>query len=379
MPVSDPFRSRGLRVALVGAQSVDAAGRRAWAELADRAAEPNPFLRPEFVLAAVRSREPQIALAVVRESGRWLACLPVRRAPRWGLLPLPCLGPWLVDYAYLGTPLVDRDAVPAGVDALLELVARERVAAALVLHPLDPAGPVGAALLAGARDRGAEPVVHAEFERAELRRRPEQTYLEEAVSSASRKKLRKAARTLAGELGAPLEVVDRTAEPEAAGTFLELERAGWKGEAGTALASDPADAAFFRAACAGLSAAGRMEIVSLEGGGRVAAMQCNLLDPPDLYAFKVAFDPELARFSPGAVLEVEAIERFHSAVAIERADSCSAPDSELMNRLWPDRRRLQTVLLPTGAPHARLVGPAVRAEAAARRVHGRLRRSRAAA
>lgn len=375
MPVNDRTRPRGLSVGLVDARSVDAAGRRAWTELADRAAEPNPFLRPEVVLAAAGARAPTVLLAVVREHERWLACLPVSRAARWGRIPLPVLGPWLADYAYLATPLVDRDSVARGVDGLLELLVRERRAAAVVLDPVDPSGPVGAALLAGAHARGAVPVVTADFERAELRRRPEPTYLQEAMGASSRKKLRKAARTLADDLGGPLEVVERAGEPAAVDAFLALERAGWKGEAGTALASDPADGAFFRGACAALAAAGRLQLLSLEAGGRTAAMQCNFLDAPDLYAFKVAYDPALARHSPGAVLEVEAVDRFHAATELLRADSCAAPDSPLINRMWPDRRRLQTVLLPTSAPYARLLEPLLGAERVARRAHRRLRRA----
>jgi len=357
---------------------VDAAGRRRWSALADRAAEPNPFLRPEFVLPAARTRPDAVELAVIREGARWLAFLPFRRAGRWGRVPVPCLAPWLEEYAYLGTPLVDGDRVEPSVGELLALLGQDRTAAALVLHPIDPEGPVGRALVAAAERAGRPSLVYRDFERAELRRRPAPTYLEEAMGASSRKKLRKAARTLAEELGAPPVVVDRSGDPAAADRFLELERAGWKGEAGTALSSRAGDAEFFRATCAELAASGRLELLCLEAAGRTVAMQCNLLDPPFLYAFKVAYDPAFARHSPGAVLEVEALARFHAAAGIERADSCAAPDSALINRMWPDRRHLQTLLVPTGSPRARLLGPIVRAEATARRVHRRVRAARRA-
>lgn len=98
-------------------------------------------------------------------------------------------------------------------------------------------------------------------------------------------------------------------------------------------------------------------------------MQCNLIDGPFLYAFKVAYDAAFARFSPGALLEVEAIEHFHRALQdVELLDSCADPDNELINRIWPDRRRLQTLVIPTGAQRARLIRPTMGVEVAVRRV-----------
>lgn len=344
----------------------------AWRELADGAAEPNVFLRPEFVLPGVPARAWSVQLLVVRDGdGRWLACLPVRRAARWRGVAMPSLVPWLPEYAYLATPLLRREVIREAADGLVALVARERRAGALVLDPFDASGPVGAALDAAIRRRGLTPVALASFERATLRRRAEGGYLEETLGRGSRKKLRSSKRALGRELGGEPEAVDRSADPGAVDRFLAMERAGWKGRSGTALASSPADARFFRRMCADMAAEAHLQILSLEVAGRSVAMQCNLRDGGVLFAFKVAFDPAFARFSPGALLEVEAIDVFHADPGLVVVDSCAAPDSPLVNRMWPDRRRLQTLLVPTGAPHARLLGAAVRGEAVTRLVRRR--------
>ncbi len=351
----------------------------AWGALADRAAEPNPFLRPEFVLAGLEGRARDTELLVVRDGARWLACAAFRRAKRWGPIPLPVLAPWLPEYAYLATPLVDRDAVAAGTAALVGALTGERRAAALVLDPVDATGPVGAGLIAAVQARGLAPVEAARFERAALRRRPGNTYLDEAVSTGGRKKLRSRARKLRAELGPDAGVVDRSGDTSAPAEFLALERAGWKGDEGTALASTPGDAVFFTHMCAGMADAGRLQVLELAGGGTTAAMQCNLVDGDVMFAFKVAHAPALAALSPGAALELAAIDVFHDQMSATLADSCAAPDSTLINRLWPDRRPLMTLVLPTGARHARLVGPALRAERRARGAHRGLRRGSAAA
>ncbi len=342
---------------------------RAWRALADRALEPNPYLRPEFVLSSAEASGDDAALVTVRDEERWLGLLPVGLAKRWRRTPLPCLAPWLPEYAYSGTPLIDRDAREPALSALLDLLAAERRAAALVLHPFDPTGPIGAGLLLHMGERAIAPFVYADFERAAIRRRPESTYLAESVSAAGRKKLRSRKRALGRELGAETVLVDRSHEPAAWDAFLELEHAGWKGEHGSSLASDERDAAFFRGMCAGMAAAGHLQILGLEAAGRTVAMQCNLIDGPSVYAFKVAYDAAFARFSPGVLLEVEAIEHFHRALQdVELLDSCADPDNELINRIWPDRRRLQTLVIPTGAQRARLIRPTMGVEVAVRRV-----------
>jgi hypothetical protein len=112
-------------------------------------------------------------------------------------------------------------------------------------------------------------------------------------------------------------------------------------------------------------------------------MQCNLVDGGVVFGFKVAYDEALARFSPGALLEVDAFRVFHESPSLKSADSCASPDSELVNRIWPDRRRLQTLIVPTQARRAALIGPNIAAEAAGRKVvrvaRARLRARRAQA
>ena len=73
----------GLSAVRLDAGSLDAADRAAWSDLADRAVEPNPFFRPEFVLPSVRHHDVPVELIVVRDEtrSRWVACLPVRRKP----------------------------------------------------------------------------------------------------------------------------------------------------------------------------------------------------------------------------------------------------------------------------------------------------------
>jgi CelD/BcsL family acetyltransferase involved in cellulose biosynthesis len=292
---------------------------------------------------------------------------------------MPCLAPWMPDVTYLSTPLVDRDHVEAAARGLAGYLEVERRAAALVLDPVDPDGEVGRALGDAFLLAGREPIRYAEWERGALRRRPEPTYVEEAMSAKGRKELRRLRRALGRDLNTEAELVDRSSDPSACDEFLRIEAAGWKGAEGTALASTAKHEAFFRSMCASAAAAGRLQMLSLECAGRTVAMQCNLIDGGTLFGFKVAYDAEFARYSPGSLLEVDAIGFFHESEDLAVADSCAAGDSEMINRIWPDRRRMQTLIVPTASRRARLIEPNLAAEAFARRVAhaSRARRERA--
>jgi CelD/BcsL family acetyltransferase involved in cellulose biosynthesis len=369
------------RVRAVALADVGPDGMAAWTRLADRAAEPNPFFRPELVQAAARTHGREPVLLVATCGDEWALCLPVARAARWRRVMVPALVPWMPIVSFLSVPLADPARLDEAAWALASFLAAERRDAALVLDPIDPDAPVGRALGRAFARIGTEPIEYARWQRAALRRRPQPTYLEEAMSGKRRKELRRLHRALGRELGGEPVTLDRSGDPHAWDEFLALERDGWKGQVGTAMASTPEGAAFFRAMCQTAAHEGRLQLLALEVAGRTAAMQCNLVDGGVVFGFKVAYDESLARFSPGALLEVDAFRVFHETPSLTSADSCASPDSELVNRIWPDRRRLQTLIVPTRSRRAALIGPNIAAEAAGRKVvrvaRARLRARRA--
>ena len=353
---------RGLRL---DPRAVDAAGLAAWDQLADGAAERNPFYRPEFLLANVIERNLAVELLVVADGERWVACLPVRRQPATLRFPLPSLAAMTDKYSFSGTPLLDRHSIAAAADGLLDLVRAERTAAVLLIGVFESAGPVGRALHAAAVRKRLRLTQITRFERAGWRRTSERHFPGPAFDRSDRKELARRARLLAVELGGELRVVDRTLDPAAWEQFLAMENDGWKANLGTALGSTDHDAAFFHRMCAGMAAVGCLELVGLEVAGRTVAMECHLIDGPAIWSFKIAHDPGYRRFSPGTQLKYRVIAGLEDR-SIEFADSCAVPDNAHMNRLWPDRRTMETVILPTGAPAARLVRPVLWARDAAR-------------
>jgi len=299
----------------------------------------------------------EVGLLTVARSDGLEACLTVHAARRWHGLPVRATRSWVHDQCLLGTPLAAGERSEGALTDLL-LGLRESDASVFAeLDWIDRLGPVGGELDAALPSSGW---AFGAFSRAALERRPEPTYTEGRIKGKHRRSLRRLGRELAEHLGGELSVVDRAGEDRAVDQFIELEAAGWKARAGTDLAGS-GQAGFFREICRRFSGRGALQLLFLEAEGTVAAARCSLRAGRVLFCFKVAFDERLRRFSPGTQLELRVIDRFHADQTLDRMDSCAASDSELFNRLWPDRRSLQALLLPSPGLRGAAVRPILRA------------------
>ena len=328
--------------ALTMADVADPAFIARWDDLAARAVEPNPFCESWFLVPSLTRLDPaeKVRLLVLEADGRLAGLMPLRLHGSYYGYPLPHWRNWVHDNAFCGLPLVAR-----GMESLFwrEVLAwaDEHCGAALFLHltQMPGAGPVNAALkgvLAEECRRAA--TVHAE-ERALLSSHltPE-AYLEQAMPGKKRKELRRQHRRLA-ELGQlAVQRLSTPADVAAwAGRFLDLESRGWKGEAGSALACDPANAAMFAEVLAGAAAQGRVECLSLLLDGRDIAMLASFVTPPGAYSFKTAFDEDYARFSPGVLLQCENLAMLDRA-EVDWTDSCAVQDHAMIDHIWRERR-----------------------------------------
>ncbi len=95
-------------------------------------------------------------------------------------------------------------------------------------------------------------------------------------------------------------------EPAALAPLLEeafaVEAASWKGETGTAMALDPLRGAFFRRYATAASELGIFRLCFLRIDGRAAAMQMAIELNGGFWLFKVGYDNQFARCSPGNLL-----------------------------------------------------------------------------
>ncbi|WP_336974393.1 GNAT family N-acetyltransferase [Sphingobium aromaticiconvertens] len=323
-----------------------AIGQRArWADLAAHAAEPNAFYAPAMLGAALDhlAAPGTVRLIEAMENDRLIGLLPVAIMPRHGRLPIACATNWTHPHSFFGTPLIRAGYEAAAWTAFLEELDRAFWAPHFLhLSGLDAAGANAATLEAVCTRQGrARREIHR-YDRALLRSDlSADAYWEAHVRAKKRKEIRRLQKRLA-ELGTVEErlLTDRADLARWCGEFLALECAGWKGAEGTAMACSAAHTAFFRAACAAAFDMGQLHFLRVDLDGRAIAMLVNFRHLDGAFSFKIAFDEEMGRFSPGVLIEIANLAAVQGDPTIGWMDSCAAPDHPMIDSLWAERRSI---------------------------------------
>lgn len=356
--------------------NIAALHREAWLHLSQHCVEPNPFLDPDFALAAARhlpgARRPLFVVARGLVGGRMrmmglMAVDPGRR------LFTGVASAWDHPYAALGAPLIGTARAAEAVEGLLAWIgANLRGAGALLLPNLARDGATTHLLrrAALAHDR--------QFRLIDPRQRAVARVEEGRDPPAAGKELKRLWRRL-GEAGAlAFHVVDDPVEVRNGfEQFLAMEAAGWKGERGTALASDAATAAFARSAVRMMAGHGAARLVALTLDGRAIAIGVVLLAGGSAAFWKIAHDPAYAKFSPGAQLSLRLAEAAAADPAIRAVDSCAAENHPMIDRIWPERLALAdaALSLPTGRGGPRGFQSSLARETARRGARGLAKRA----
>lgn len=333
--------------------------RLAWDALAQCAAEPNPFHESWYLLPALRTLDPEGSVKLLRleADGDLAGLIPLRHENRYYRWPIPQLCNWIHGNCFLGAPLVAAGMERQFWRALLAW-ADTHAGRGLFLHlgAMPLSGPVHAALQAVLSEQGRLAGLVLREERAMLASplSPE-AYFEASLSGKKRKELRRQFARLS-ELG---EVrFERRRDDYRLGhwidNFLALEHSGWKGLAGSALASHQSTAQLFREALAGAASQGKLERLTLSLDGEPIAMLVNFLTPPGAYSYKTAFDERFSRYSPGVLVQRENLELLDSP-EIDWCDSCASADHPMIDHIWRERRPVGRISIAIGGKLRRTV------------------------
>jgi CelD/BcsL family acetyltransferase involved in cellulose biosynthesis len=321
---------------------------RAWADLENRSLHCNAFLSPYFILPAIRhlTSDKNVLILLVENSAQsqllGVAAFEIQR-PAF-LKPLPYLTAYRPPHSYLNGLLIDSQDCHRVFSALYDSIAQRTFPYPYIdlhLHPecahteemhrtlahrypvrWEKTGSIRRALLRPA-SAGADYL---------------QTKLKSRYKDCMRlmRQLSKIG-TASWHYLAGMDVTENTIE-----RFLELEHKGWKGTEGSSLASNQSHSAFFRDMILGFQAQHRVFFTELRLNGRAIASTCNLISGKAAFGFKVGWDPEYARYSPGILNAFHLILNAPSCCRnMEFIDSCSSPDS-FINDLWLEDRTLVT-------------------------------------
>ena len=329
-----------------------------WEALAACALEPDPALEPFYHLpgltafgdngqtvrtAFVWRIDPQIE----GEDRRQLAGVFAYRiayGPAW--LAAGPAGSWIHSYSFLGTPLISRERPHQVLAAFLDWFGR--VHAPVYLFRMVPADGPFATVLEQVLDSGTHRrCTFDRYERAVLDV-PDRVgeYLKVSVSGRKYRKLRRQRRRLA-EAG-PLSFSSwQEGQDFSAGLeqFFELEKSGWKGRSGTAMACTDTTRRFMEAAAAGMARSGHLGLWSMALDDRPVAMTLGYRAHGQAWLFKIAYDENYFKLSPGALSVIELMNAAAADPALSRIDACADAGHPMFDYLWRERLAIHDVLV----------------------------------
>jgi CelD/BcsL family acetyltransferase involved in cellulose biosynthesis len=322
-----------------------------WRALAVSALEPNVFYEPAFALAAAPVFGQGVGAGLVwsrSTPARLLGLFPARIEHRRYGLPLPVLVGWMHPYAPFGAPLVDRDQGEAVLAAWLEHVAKDAQLPDLMLLPYLPMeGALAKALDAAMARRGGRSALFAQHRRALLAPAGERAgYLDQSLGHKKRKELRRQRKRL-GDSGSIMSTVtgDPAAVSHALNGFFALEAAGWKGRAGTAARSHAEITQFMTTAVSALAGEGKAQVGRFSLDANPIAALVTLRSAAAAWCWKIAYDENYARFSPGVQILLDVTQALLDDASLARADSCATADHPMIDHVWRERLALADRLL----------------------------------
>ena len=280
---------------------------------------------------------------------RLLGFFPARIERRRYGLGLPILAGWTHPFAPLGVPLVEREAAEPIIAALLAHLAADPALPGLVLLPfLTEDGPFAAALEAILR-RAQMPLADFDrHQRALLAPAGDRArYVERALGRHRHKELRRPLAAL--ERDRRRAVRHRHASPPQSPRrwkiFSRSKRAAGRAAPAPRRPQDGDLRRFMQTAMHALAAEGKVAIDRILLDGRTIAATIMLRSGRCAWFWKIAYDEEFARFSPGVMLSAVLTSELVEDTAVARTDSCATADHPMIDHLWRERLALANRLI----------------------------------
>lgn len=330
----------------------------AFAELAGHALEPNPHMAPAAVSAAtllVPEDDIVVLCAWFSEAldfeqliGVWA----LRRERGWRSgFAEALVSPLVPLYEVSSLPVIDRDHAEEGARALMRyLAASSDLPHALILPVLPMEGPGFAALCEACRITGSRIFPYERWSRPVMAPQPgedSERYLRRSLGSSYKKRMQQF-RAVAKQGALTFRRSRGKAALDALDAFLALEASGWKGEAGTAIACLPEDAAYIRRLAELFAAADGLQIDTLLLDGQVLAMGLFLESGDRRHFLKIAYDEAQARHSPGRTLTIAMLQADLAGTPPAMLDSGAGEGVDAGTYVWAERRAMAHAIIRTG-------------------------------
>lgn len=294
-----PTRAGGLELDVATSETaLSALGGAQWDRLVAAMPRPTPFLLHDWLTAWVRCYGGDVRLAVhtARRSGRLVAALPLIETPtRLGTIARFVGAP---DSTFADVLLAESEGAETAGRLLRAAGERHGV---IHLFTLAPESRVSSLVSASSlRPRARAPVM-------EIRAGWDET-LAQKTSSKRRSLYRRRWRQLAALGDVDVDLANDEAGVEAAlEDAFDIHSRRWEGRRDVSHFADGRGRDFNRDAVTALARRDMARIVTLRCRGDPIAFSCYLMLRGRMYLYRLAFDPEYARFSPGILTTLESL------------------------------------------------------------------------
>jgi hypothetical protein len=329
-----------------------------WAELSSTAVVRNPFYEPWMMLPALErlvDKEVLYFLLVFGPVGKhgpqplW-GLFPLEIQPKCLHLPIRTLAFWHHRYSSLATPLIAADHAWDVLESFWKWFQSNPFRCRILdTNYLLAEGRFHAVWADFAIGRCS--IMLNEFPRALLEPSgTAESYISNAVSKKHYGHFLRQERQLAALGTLKYHLVTSVSDVDAwVDEFLRLEASGWKGRDGGAFAKQPENAAFLREITRDGFLRNCLVLSSLHLDGKAIAMIHNLRAGEGAFTFKIAYDEEYGKYSPGLLLQLEYLRRLFHDPLIKWIDSGASPRHPLFCRIWSERRLIGRTLFSDGS------------------------------
>lgn len=319
-----------------------------WASLCQNLAEENVYYSPRYALAllgSLKGGKTPVFVTAWRK-GELIGILPLVRDRIAFSGIMPSGSSWQSPYTFSCMPLLERNFADEAASALVKQLSHlgEHDWA---LHDIYPDGEAGIAFRRVLDAEGLAWHTYGHYERAWIRHG--QSYdelLETHVPAKRRRDLRRNRKRLE-KVGALRHEAHESGDGLARGVeiFLDLEKSGWKGRRGTALASNHDTLEFARQAMVtDGNARTRVDLLFLDE--RPVAAGVIVFCGGTGFTIKGAYDEEFRNYSVGLLLELEVVKSFLEEKWADRLDSATAGD-HVIDFIWPNKKTVANFVFST--------------------------------
>lgn len=279
------------------------------------------------------------ARLITARQGNLTALAALEKQKLAGGITLPVAVTWDVGFMVSGTPLISTANPQTGFENLLRDARDKLDVKAVIFKKVQVSGQFTKILDDMSETAIAGYRVFNRHERAGLVTQGSYNDWFTGNFSRKRRKEYRRLRNRLADLGNVHECVWHDDEPVGPWIeeFLALEKAGWKGRSGTAIACDTNKVAHIRQSLSDMAQSGSLLFWKITLEEKVIASMFGFKHQQQVWLGKMAYDENLSAYSPGVLVILEATRDLLDNRSVKLADSSAEPGHPMIDNIWRDR------------------------------------------